>query len=266
MSIVDVAVYVTIGLIGSFCSGLLGVGGAIVTYPLLFFVPPLFGAYAMTPNEISSTTMLQVFASTGIGMLMYRKSPWLDRRVVWVIGGGMLGGSLLGSFFSGFMPGLAIHLTYGLMALLAVVLMLRKQPGDLQEEAVDRLSFNAPLAIALSFGVGCLSGVVGAGGSFLLIPLMIRVLKLPTRTAIASSLTVVFLSSFGGSIGKVAGGHVLYSFTAVIVGASFVGAMIGARVGQRTNVQILRVALAVIILLSALNIWGDVFLTYYESL
>lgn len=266
MSGVDVAVYVIIGLIGSFCSGMLGVGGAIVTYPLLYFVPPLFGAYAMTPNEISSTTMLQVFASTGIGMLMYRKSPWLDKRVVLVIGGGMLGGSLTGSFVSGFMPGVVIHLTYGLMALLAVVLMLKKTPGSLDETEPRRVEFHRPLAVGLSVVVGCLSGIVGAGGSFLLIPLMIRVLKLPIRTAIASSLTVVFLSSIGGTVGKVAGGHLLYGLSALVVSVSILGAMLGAKVGQRANAQVLRLALAVIILLSAINIWSDVFLHMEWSL
>lgn len=259
MTAADVVVYVVIGLIGSFCSGMLGVGGAIVTYPLLYFVPPFFGAYAMTPNEISSVTMFQVFAATGVGMLMYRRSPWLNRKVVLCIGGGMTGGSLAGSLLSGFMPGIVIHLLYGSMALLAVFLMLKKRPGaELEEEApLERIEFSQGLGILLSSAVGLLSGIVGAGGSFLLIPIMLGVLKLPTRTAIASSLIVVFLSSVGGVIGKAASGHVHLVLTAWLVVASLVGSTLGARIGQRMNVHVLRLVLVVIILCSGINIWGE---------
>jgi uncharacterized membrane protein YfcA len=256
---VDVAVYVIIGLIGSFCSGLLGVGGAIVTYPLLYFVPPLLSAYAMTPNEISSVTMFQVFAATGVGMLMYRKSPWLNTQVVLCIGGGMTAGSLAGSLLSGFLPGVVIHLLYGCMALLAVVLMLQKRKGGAHESAAppDVILFNRPLSILLAAAVGLLSGIVGAGGSFLLIPIMLGVLKLPTRTAIASSLIVVFLSSIGGVIGKTAGGHVHLTLTLLLMLASLFGSMLGVRLGQRMNVQVLRLVLVLVILCSALNIWGE---------
>ncbi|PWK05216.1 sulfite exporter TauE/SafE family protein [Tumebacillus permanentifrigoris] len=267
MTPVDVAVYVMIGLIGSFCSGLLGVGGAIVTYPLLYFVPPFVGTYAMTPNEISAVTMFQVFAATGVGMMMYRKSPWLNRAVVLSIGGGMTVGSLVGSLLSGYMPGIAIHMLYGCMALLAVVLMLKKRPGGVHESATPPayIAFNRPLAILLAVVVGLLSGIVGAGGSFLLIPIMLGILRLPTRTAIASSLIVVFLSSIGGVIGKTAGGHVHVTLTALLMLASLLGSMLGARVGQRMNVQLLRLVLVAIILCSALNIWGELIWTWIHA-
>lgn len=266
LSGLDAAVYAFIGLIGSFCSGMLGVGGAIVTYPLLYFLPPIAGAYAMSPIEISSATMLQVFASTGIGMVMYRKSPWLSRYVILVIGGGMLGGSLLGSLLSGYLPGSVIHITYGLMALMAVFLLFRREKGELHEELPTVIQLHLPLAISLSAAVGTLSGIVGAGGSFLLIPVMIRFLKLPIRTAIASSLTIVFLSSIGGVIGKLSVGHIRYDLTLLLVLVSLLGSMIGAKVGQRMNTQLLRVALAVIILIAAANIWGEMVWNLYATI
>ena len=244
---------------------MLGVGGAIVTYPLLYFLPPMAGAYAMSPLEISSATMLQVFASTGIGMMMYRKSPWLSRYVILVIGGGMLGGSLLGSLLSGYVPGMVIHITYGIMALLAVFLLFRREKGMLDEELPAQIELHLPVAITVSAAVGTLSGIVGAGGSFLLIPVMIRILKLPIRTAIASSLTIVFLSSVGGSIGKLAVGQVRYDLTLLLVLVSLLGSMIGAKVGQRMNTQLLRVVLAAIIFVAAMNIWGDILWNLYTT-
>jgi len=259
VSALDIAVYVAVGLIGSFCSGLLGVGGAIVTYPLLYFLPPLIGAYAMTPNEIAATTMLQVFTATGVGMLMYCRSPWFSRRVVLFVGGGMLLGSLVGSLASSQLPGLVIHWLYGLMALVAVVLMLRKEQGVLPSAEDRPLDLHRGGAILAGSSVGVLSGIVGAGGSFLLIPILIRLLRVPIRTAIASSLTVVFVSSIGGAVGKIVGGQLHWGLTICVVSTSLFGSFAGAKLGQRLDVALLRFVLALIILGAALNIWGEIF-------
>jgi uncharacterized membrane protein YfcA len=110
-----------------------------------------------------------------------------------------------------------------------------------------------------------LSGIVGAGGSFLLIPVMVRLLKLPIRTAIASSLTIVFLSSIGGVFGKIAVGNMRYDLTALLVITSLLGSMIGAKLGQRMNTRLLHLFLAMIILASAMNIWGEICWHLYTS-
>jgi uncharacterized membrane protein YfcA len=251
-----------IGLIGSFCSGLLGVGGAIVTYPLLYFVPPLFEVYALTPNQIASVTMFQVFAATGIGMVLYQRSPWMSWTVVGWIGGGMVLGSLTGSLMSGSLPGLVIHALYGCMALLAVVLLLQKQRGEHGCEQPGEVVLHKPLAVTMAMSVGLLSGIAGAGGSFLLIPLMIRVLKVPIRTAIASSLTIVFVSSIGGVIGKSVAGDVLPGVTFCLVVASLLGSMLGVKLGQRLHAHVLRLVLALVVALAGGNILMEILRKY----
>lgn len=66
-------IMVALGLIGSFFSGLLGIGGAIINYPLLLYVPSLLGAAQFNAHEVSSISMFQVFFASLAGVLAFGK-------------------------------------------------------------------------------------------------------------------------------------------------------------------------------------------------
>src|SRR5690625_7907015 len=87
--------------------------------------------------------------------------------------------------------------------------MLLPKPKEKPDEDLSNVTFNKPLAASLSFIVGIAAGIVGAAGAFILVPIMIVVLKIPTRMTIASSLAITFISSIGTAVGKIATGQVL---------------------------------------------------------
>ena len=95
-----------------------------------------------------------------------------------------------------------MNIVYGILALIAAIMMFipNKQVDDIP---LDQVTFNKSLAAILSFIVGIGSGIVGAAGGFLLVPIMLVVLKIPTRMTIATSLAITFISSIGATIGKV---------------------------------------------------------------
>jgi uncharacterized protein len=252
-----------IGFLGSILSGMLGIGGAIVNYPMLLYIPPLFGVAAYTAQEVSSLAMVQVFFATLGGVWAYRKSDLIDNRLVLDMGVSIVVGSLIGGYGSKYLPGNAINMTYGVMAVIAAIMMLKpggkKKDGD-DKEAGEKLRYNRVIAIASSFVVGILSGVVGAGGAFILIPIMISILGIPLRVTIASSLAIVFLSSIGGMIGKIMAAHVLWAESAILIIGSLIGASIGANVGQRVSRGFLQGTLAVLIILTSLKVWYDILL------
>ena len=64
---------ISLGFIGSFFSGLLGIGGAIINYPLLLFIPALLGVAHFSAQEVSSISMFQVFFASLSGVLAFRK-------------------------------------------------------------------------------------------------------------------------------------------------------------------------------------------------
>ncbi|MCL6452720.1 MAG: TSUP family transporter, partial [Alicyclobacillus sp.] len=62
-----------IGLFGSFVSGMVGIGGSIVKYPLLLYVPPLLGVPSFTAHQVSGISAVQVLFATASGVWAYRK-------------------------------------------------------------------------------------------------------------------------------------------------------------------------------------------------
>ncbi len=74
MDIVNIVIMLLIGVFGGFISGLVGVGGAIIIYPAILLLPPLFGAPAYSAYIASGLTSSQVFFSTLSGSLKARKN------------------------------------------------------------------------------------------------------------------------------------------------------------------------------------------------
>ena len=160
----------------------------------------------------------------------------------------------MGGIGSKYLPNEAIHLIYGIIAVLAVILMLIPNKGSYDEHTSD-LPFNKVMAVGTAFVIGLVSGIVGAGGAFMLIPVLLTVLKIPTRTTIASSLAIVFISAIGGLAGKLGAGHIPIVPTVFTVMGSMIGAPLGSRLSARINVQVLRYGLVVLIAATATKIW-----------
>lgn len=190
-----------IGFIGSFISGMVGIGGAIINFPMLLYVPSILGFTPFTAHQVSGIVAIQVFFATIGGVLSYRKSGYLNKSIIINMGTSVLVGSFFGGFGSSLLSEGGINLVYGFLALVAVVLMfVPKKEIDINTE--KELIFNKWKAASLAFVVSISAGVVGAGGAFLLVPIMLSILKVPTRVTIASSLAITLISSIGVTIGR----------------------------------------------------------------
>ena len=255
LSLMYIAVIFGLGFIGSFLSGMLGVGGSIIKYPMLLYIPPMFGLVAFTAHEVSGISAVQVLFASIAGVWAYRKSGLLNKDLIIYMGAAILIGSFIGSYGSGFLSENAVNIVYGLLAAIAAVMMLN--PKKTVEDATE-ITFNKALASSLALIVGVGSGIVGAAGGFLLVPIMLTVLKIPTRITIATSLAITFISSIGGSAGKVMTGQVDYWPAFIMIIASIIAAPLGAKVGQKMNVKILQWLLAMMIGATAINIWVDI--------
>lgn len=258
MDILFISTIFIIGFFGSFVSGMVGVGGSIIKYPMLLFIPPMLGFAAFTAHEVSGISAIQVFFATIAGVWAYRGTGYLHRTLIIYMGSSILVGSLIGAFASNVFSESTVNVVYAVLATIAVVLMFLPKKQILEQPA-NQISFNRALAASLSFIVGIASGIVGAAGSFLLVPIMLTVLKLPTRVTIATSLAVTFISSIGSTVGKVATEQVLYGPAIVMIVASLIASPIGAKFGQNMNTKVLQWLLALLILGSAIQIWMTLF-------
>ncbi|MGG1554411.1 sulfite exporter TauE/SafE family protein [Paenibacillus ferrarius] len=254
MDVMWVALLFTIGVLGSFISGLVGIGGSIILYPLLLFVPPLLGFGAFTAQEVSAISAVQVFFASMTAMLVFRKGGYLHRPLVLYMGVPIIAGSFIGSFFSNRLPDSAINLVYAVLALAAAILMFLPKKGK-EAETGSTVTFNKPLAAGLALVIGSAAGIVGAAGAFLTVPVMLVLLRIPTRVAIASSLAITFVSSIGAVSGKLLGGHIQLVPAIVLIVASTLAAPIGAKLSKRVNIKVLQAILAVLIIATVIKVW-----------
>ncbi|GGJ10518.1 UPF0721 transmembrane protein [Alicyclobacillus cellulosilyticus] len=246
-----------IGAVGALLSGMLGIGGAIVNYPMLLYIPAWLGVAHFTPHQVSGIVAVQVFVSTLSGLLALRKERMVHRGLLVYMGTAILIGSFAGSYGAQFIPGAAVNMVYAVLATLAAIMMMLPK-RSVAEGGDSRGPFNRTIAVISAMAVGMASGIVGAGGAFILIPIMLLVLKVPIRVTIATSMAITFVSSVGTTIGKLWVGHVPFWPTLVVVIASMVAAPVGARLSRRMQPKFLRLLLALLMVATALKIWIDI--------
>lgn len=252
-----ITVIFLIGFIGSYLSGMLGIGGSIIKYPMLLYIPPILGLTAFSAHEVSGISAVQVFFATIGGVWAYRKGGYLNKNLILYMGASILIGSFIGGFGSQMMSEEGINFVYGILALVAAIMMFVPKKG-IDDLPLDQVTFNKWLAAGLAFIVGVGSGIVGAAGAFLLVPIMLVVLKIPTRMTIASSLAITFISSIGATVGKLTTGQVDYGPALIMVIASLIASPLGAKAGKKINTKVLQIALALLILATAIKIWIDI--------
>lgn len=257
MDITWIMTIFVIGFVGSYVSGMLGIGGSIIKYPMLLYIPPLLGFTAFTAHEVSGISAVQVFFASIAGVWAYRKGGYLNKSLIVYMGAAILVGSFVGSYGSRFLSETGVNVVYGILALIAAVMMFIPKK-HIDDKPMHEVSFNKGLASILAFIVGIGSGIVGAAGGFLLVPIMLVVLGIPTRMTIATSLAITFISSIGGTIGKLMTGQVDYYPAAIMIVASLIAAPLGAKAGKNMNTKVLQGILAVLILATALKIWMDI--------
>ena len=234
--------------------GLLGAGGSILTVPIFVYVLgfPVKEAIAMSLAVVGATSL--------VGALRHARMKNVQLRIVFIFGPvamlGTYGGARLAVFFSG---GAQLAL-FAVVMLAAGIFMLRDQSGD--QSGAASAAWHSKLAVTLlvveALAVGVLTGLVGVGGGFLIVPVLVFA-GLPMKQAVGTSLLIIALKSFAGLGGYL--GHldvawdVMTAFTAIAI----VGIWIGAHLVQLVSPPALKRGFAALILVMGVAI-------LYESL
>ncbi len=249
----------SLGLFTGFLSGLLGIGGGIVLAPLLLYVPPFFGLAPFAMQTVAGLTIVQGLVGGLAGALSHRRFHCVSARLSGYMGASIFSAALIGGSGARYVPNQILLFLFACLALIATFLILVPVKDDIEHPEVTLLTFSRLRAISAASGVGFVGGLVGQGGSFILIPLMIAFVHIPTRIAIGSNLTIVLLSSFAGFLGKAATGQIEWRMTIPLVLTVVPAAFLGSLVSRRVSIQRLKRALAVLIGLAAARIWISIF-------
>lgn len=244
-----------LGLLTGFLSGLLGIGGGIIMAPLLLYVPPLFGFEPLPMRVVAGLTIVQGLVAGVAGAVTHYRFHFVSVRLSIVMGSGIFIAALVGGAGSKWVSNDILLFIFSILALFASVLMLVRQQQEEEYPDVEQLSFSRRRAIIAAVSVGILGGLVGQGGSFILVPLMIYFVRIPARIAIGSNLAIVILSSAAGFIGKMTTGQIEWLLAVPIVLAVVPAARFGSYLSSRTPVIALRRMLALLIAVVACRMW-----------
>jgi uncharacterized membrane protein YfcA len=249
-----------LGFVGGFLSGLLGVGGGIVLVPLLLYVPQLLGFPSLGMRRVAGITIVQVFAAALLGFLVHRRRQATSPQVVRWMGPGMVLGATAGGVASKYVTLTVLEAAFAVLALVAAPLLFIPPPADEIGQGPAR-EFSRLLALGTALWIGLLSGLVGVGGAFLTIPVMIYFLGVPTRAAIGSSLGVVLVSSLAGLAAKLSTGQIVLPWAAALCVGALPGSWSGATMSRRLPARDLRLLLAVVVLAAALRVLAGLLAT-----
>ena len=257
----DIGIYVFLilaGLCVGFLSGLLGLGGGIIMFPVLLYLPSALGLGEFDISSITGLTMAQGFFSATSAMYFYHQQRLVNKALVWTLGVSLFISSMAGALFSHDLQREPLMVVFGVLALAAALLMLLPRAYHRDEETEEGVSFNKPLAVGMGLVLGFFLGMIGQGGAFIIIPVLLYVLRIPLRVALGSTLAIALLSSSAGFAGKALTGQVPLLPAIAILVSTVPAARLGGVVGKRTEVRYLKWLLALVISASALKVWYDI--------
>jgi uncharacterized membrane protein YfcA len=257
-------IYLLLALLGTICgffSGLLGIGGGIIMAPLLLYVPPLLGFEPLSMHTVAGLTIVQGLVACISGVIVHKRFNTVSGRLAGWMGTTIFIAALIGGAGAEYASQHVLLLIFGVLALLAAILMLT--PGEKEKDTpgASGLSFSLWRAVSTAGSVGVLGGMVGQGGSFILIPLMTSFVRIPTRIAIGSNMAIVLLSTTAGFIGKAVTGQIEWLLAVPIVLTVIPATQIGGILSHKVPVVKLRKILGVLIAAAAVRIlisafWG----------
>jgi uncharacterized protein len=233
--------------------GLLGGGGSILTVPILVYI------VGVATHEAIALSLLIVGTTSLAALIPHARAG----RVRWRTGAVFGATSMVGAFTAGklahFVPGTLLLLFFGAMMLITAVAMMRGKKNEPVAESVDggegKLA-DLPLLkiVAEGLAVGAVTGLVGAGGGFLVVPALVIFAKLPMRAAVGTSLLVIAMKSFAAFAGYATTTHVDWGFAAMATTAAVAGSFAGGNLAGRVSQTLLRRGFAWFVIVMAVFI------------
>jgi len=157
----------------------------------------------------------------------------------------------------------AVSKSLGMLILFAALMvaaaysMIRKPKAKAASEVSSEVSFNYPLILGEGIVVGTITGLVGAGGGFLIIPALVLLAKLPMKQAVGTSLIIIAAKSLIGFTGDLKGAEVMeWSFLALFSAVAIVGILIGSLLSKRIPNEKLKPAFGWFVLAMGVYIIG----------
>ena len=217
--------------------GLLGGGGSILTVPALVYL------IGQSPQAAVTTSLAIVGANSVLGVAFHSTRGTVHWRVALLFGGIGMATSYLAAGLSKQFSATMLLVAFALLMLVISLIMLRPRPVEAESERELSLT---KILVSGAF-VGLVTGVLGVGGGFLIVPALVMLVGLPIRQAVGTSLVIIAMNSAAGFLGHIGGAFDAHITLFFIVGG-LAGSYFGARLASRLDANHLRRLFALFVL------------------
>lgn len=229
--------------------GLTGAGGSILTLPVLVYLAKV------PPAEAVGLSLFVVGTAAVVGALQrfVRKEVHMKAVLLFALSGmmGALGGSRLTHLVS---PTVLMTIFAGIMLLVAVQMLSGSNAGS------DACADCRPVRCLLAgTGVGVLTGFIGVGGGFLLVPALMRFGRLQQNVATGTSLAIIAFNSASGFAAHAGAAPIRWPLALTFAAIASIGVLIGQRVATRLPVIALRRGFATMVIVTGLAVLWQTF-------
>ena len=244
------AVVVLLATLVGLSLGLLGGGGSILTVPLLTYVA------GMDAKEAIAASLFVVGTTSVVSTIAHARRGNVQWRTGLIFGVASMAGAFLGGLLGGRIPSVILMIVFAVMMIATAGAMLRGRKK--QADTGDKKALPLGKILAEGLAVGLVTGLVGAGGGFLVVPALALLGGLPMPIAVGTSLLVISMKSFAGLAGYMTSVSLDWPLVLAVTAAALVGALIGARLTSVVPEQALRKGFGVFVLVMG------VFILYQE--
>jgi uncharacterized membrane protein YfcA len=270
---VNIFVVFAMGVAVGFISGMFGIGGGFLMTPLLIFL-------GVSPAVAVATVSSHIAASSCSGAISYWRRRTIDVPLAGLLLGGGICGTASGVWLFTTLRALGqlditIGLSYvlllgivgGLMVIESVRAIMRARQGkpvELRRPGShtwihglplklrfkrSRIYVSAVPVLGIGYIIGFVGAVMGIGGGFLLVPMLIYFLRVPTATVIGTSMVLTLVTMASATVMHAATNHLVDAVLALILMVGgVIGAQFGARAGQNMRGERLRLLLGLLVL------------------
>jgi uncharacterized membrane protein YfcA len=210
--------------------GLLGGGGSVLSVPLLVYVA------GWEAHQAATGSLFVVGVTSAISLVPHARAGRVRWRTGLVFGLAGTVGAYLGGRLAGLVPGGVLLTAFAVLMVAASAGMIRGR----RDEGGGREGLRLLPALALGAAVGTVTGFVGAGGGFVIVPALVIVAGLPMPAAIGTSLLVISMQSAAGLAGHLSGVHLPWALTLAVTASAVAGSLVGGRLTGRVPAAVLR--------------------------
>ena len=226
--------------------GLTGAGGSIITLPVLVYLAGL------PPKEAVGLSLFVVGAAALVGALQRLRSGEIHLKAGLMFALSGMAGAAGGAQFTPLVSGKVLMIVFALLMLVVAINMLLNAKVEPTKESECR-----PVRCLLAgLGVGLLTGFIGVGGGFLLMPALVKFAKLPLRVATGTSLAVISFNSAAGFVSHFGEAPPRWTLAFAFAGIAAAGVLLGSYFAKRLPVARLRQGFAfMVIITGAFVLW-----------